>query len=255
MRKHVPFLAEHESLARVLEGGLGYPTVRRVFEESAGEENVPKVAMQKLGIGVRLEGLAEKIPATGPVVVVSNHAYGGADALGLMSEMLALRPDFMTLANRETALLPGLGPLVFPVSILDPDQAAENTASIRAMLKHVRQGGALGLFPAGRISVWRGGRMRDPEWNEQVVRLLQRMDATVIPLWFFGSPPPSVNFLSRLSAFVRTALIPTSLVKMRGREVVGRAGEPISGKTLKAMGEEAGPWLRRRLESVFNLGN
>lgn len=255
VRTHVPFLARHEGLARAMEGLLCYPKIRRAFAESAEEKNPLAGVVQRLGLKVRLEGLAEKIPATGPVVIVCNHAHGGADALALMAEMIRIRPDFKALANRETTLLEGLGPWVFPVSILDPEKAGENISSLRAMLKHMRQGGALGLFPAGRVAFWQGDRMRDPAWNEQVVKLLQRMDATVVPLWFFGNPPPLINFLSRLSAFVRMALIPTALVKMEGREIVARAGEPFDGSDLKKMGDKAGPWLRRRLETLCEKGN
>ncbi len=255
VRRHVPFLAKHESLARCLESLLCYPKLRRVFAEAAGEQNLMAEVIRRLGLKTRFIGLEEKVPQKGPVVVVCNHSHGGADATALMGEMARIRPDFKALANRETALLPGLGELIFPVSILQADQAAENVTSIRAMLKHVKQGGALGLFPAGRVAVWRGDRMRDPVWNEQVVKLLQRMDATVIPLWFYGSPPAAVNLLSRLSGFVRTALIPTAIVKMRGQEIVGRAGDVISGRELREMGSDAGPWLRRCIESLDDLGN
>lgn len=255
VRVHLPFLQKHEWLARGLECILGYEKVRRIFDECAHEENVPAAVVAKMGFHVNLEGLHEKIPKKGPVVVVSNHPFGGADAMALMSEMIKARQDFRALANRETALLPGLGPLVFPVSIMDGGKSGDNIGSIRAMLKHVKDGGSLALFPAGRVAVWSGDRMQDPPWNEQVVKLLQRMDATVIPLWFFGKPPRVLSFLGRMSGFVRTALIPTCLVRMENQEVNGKAGEVFSGKDLKAMGEEAGPWLRKRLESVFESGN
>ncbi len=255
VRRHVPFLAQREGLASGLESLLSYPKVRRVFTESAEEVNAMAGVLRRLEIGARMIGLAEQIPKDGPVVVVSNHSHGGADALALLAEMAKIRPDFKVLANRETVFLSGLEPLVFPVSILGGEQAAENVASLRGMLKHVRQGGALGLFPAGRVSLWRGDRMSDPEWNEQVVKLLQRMDARVVPLWFFGNPPSLINFVSRLSGFVRAALIPTALAHMRGSEVVARAGEAMDGRELKAMGSEAGPYLRRRLESLRELGN
>ncbi|MFT7302426.1 MAG: putative hemolysin [Akkermansiaceae bacterium] len=255
VRTHVPFLAKHEGLARGLEELLCYPEIRRAFMESAAEKDPMVGVARRLGLKYRLEGLAEKIPSTGPVVVVCNHSHGGADAMALMAAMTDLRPDFKALANRETTLLEGLSPFVFPVSILDSEKAGENVSSIRAMLKHVRQGGALGLFPAGRVAYWQGDRMRDPAWNEQVVKLLQRMNATVVPLWFFGNPPPLINLLSRFSSFARMALIPTGLMKMAGREIVARVGEPFDGRDLKEMGEEAGTWLRRHLETLREKGN
>ncbi len=255
VRRYVPFLAKHEGVALFLERVLGYPKIRRAFAEAVGDDNPMVGVAKRLELKIRMIGLEEKVPKSGPVVVVCNHSHGGADALALMAAMTKIRPAFKALANRETTLLEGLDPFVFPVSILDSDQAAENVASLRAMFKHVRKGGALGIFPAGRVAWWQGDRMRDPVWSEQVVKLLQRMNATVVPLWFFGNPPPAITFLSRLSGFVRMALIPTGLAKMKGKEIVGRAGDPFESEELKAMGEEAGPWLRRRLELLSDLGN
>lgn len=255
VRKHLPFLASHEGLACLLERVLCYPEIRKAFADSAHEENPFAGVARRLGLGIRIEGLAEGIPKSGPVVIVANHGFGGSDALALMAAMCDLRADFRVLANREVVLLDGIASHILPVTVLNPVSASENVASLRGMLKHVRKGGALGVFPAGRVAYWKGDRMVDPPWNEHVVKLLQRMEATIVPVWFYGKPPAAINFLSRLSGFVRTALIPTGLAKMRGQEIVARAGRPIEGRDLSALGDEGGLWLRRRLESLADLGN
>ncbi len=255
VRTHVPFLARHEGVARVLERLLCYPEIRKAFADSAQEKNPFAGVAMRLGLEIRMEELSAKVPKTGPVVVVANHGFGGSDALALLAVMCDLRSDFRVLANREVMLLEGIAPAIFPVTLLSTGETKENTRSLRAMLKHVKQGGGLGVFPAGKVAFWQGDRMKDPPWNDHVIKLIQRMDATIIPLWFYGSPPPVINFLSRLSPFVRRALIPTGLAKMKGREIVARAGEPVSGKELRAMGEEAGPWFRLRLEGLSELGN
>ena len=255
VRKHLPFFENHEGLARLLEGILCYPEIRKAFADSAGEENPFLGVARRIGLEIRVEGLEEAVPKSGPVVVVANHGFGGADALALMAVMRELRSDFRVLANREVTLLAGVSPHVFPVTLLDPERARENVSSLRATLQHVRNGGALGVFPAGRVAFWRGDRMAEPVWNEHVVKLLQRMDATIVPLWFYGKPPAAINVLSRVSRFVRTALIPTGLAKMRGREIVARAGEPIESGRLRELGRESGPWLRSKLESLADLGN
>lgn len=255
VRKHLPFFAKHEGLARLLEELLCYPEIRKAFSDSSAEKNPFAGVARRLGLKIRMEGLADVVPESGPLVVVSNHGYGGADALALLAAMCDLRPDFRVLANREVTLLAGVSPHVLPVTLLDPTSARENVASIRATLQHVRNGGALGVFPAGRVAFWKGDRMADPPWNEHVLKLLLRMDATIVPLWFYGKPPAGINVLSRLSKLVRTALIPTGLAKMRGYEIVARAGEPIDGQLLREQGANAGPWLRSKLEILLEIGN
>lgn len=255
VRTHVPCLARHPGWARLLESFLGYPKIRQAFSESAEEANPFAATAQKLGLSIRVEGLAEKIPSEGPVVVLANHGHGGADALALMAAMCDLRDDFRTLANREVTLLAGVARNIIPVSLLDPESRGSNPAGLRATLKHVRNGGALGVFPAGRVAYWQGDRMKDPPWNPHIIKLLQRMDTPVVPLWFFGRPPALIPVLSKLSGFVRTALIPTGPARMKGREIVARAGEPIDSSRLKDLGAEAGPWLRKKLEGIAELGN
>ncbi len=255
VRTHVPSLARHPGGVRLLEGFLGYPKIRRAFSESAGEANPFAATARRLGLAIRVEGLAEKVPREGPVVVLANHGHGGADALALMAVMCDLRPDFLTLANREVTLLKGVSRNIIPVSLLDPETRGSNPAGLRATLKHVREGGALGVFPAGRVAYWQGDRIKDPPWNPHIIRLLQRMDTPVVPLWFFGRPPAWIPVLSKLSGFVRTALIPTGLARMKGREVVARAGEPVESRRLKELGWQAAPWLRKQLEALAEAGN
>jgi putative hemolysin len=257
VRNHLPFLSRHERSACLLESFLCYPEIRRTFAECAHEVNPCAAIAKRFGLTIRMEGLAERIPREGPVVVLANHGHGGADAVALMAAMSDLRKDFHILANREVTLLDGIeaGKNIIPVDLLEGKDRGANPAALRTTLKHVRDGGALGIFPAGRVAYWQGDRIKDPEWSPHIIRLLQRMNATVIPLWFFGSQVPWISVLSRLSAFVRTALIPTSLVKMKGREIVARAGDPLDSRKLRDLGDEAGAWMRGRLEAISELGN
>lgn len=255
VRQYIPFLAKHEGLANLLEKALGYQAIRRVFHDAQYDENAPRGVLNRFGVSTHFTGAVSKIPKTGPLVVVANHSHGGADAMALMAILSELRDDLKILANREVMLLEATAPYAIPVSVLQSDQTAGNSAGLRMMLKHVKKGGALGLFPAGRVSTWQQDRMRDLPWSEHMVKLIQRMDATVVPLWFFGGPPAGIRLLSRLSTFVRAALIPTGLTMMRGVEVRGRFGEPFHSSKLREFDDEAGAWLRGRVESLADLGN
>ncbi|MGC6464884.1 MAG: 1-acyl-sn-glycerol-3-phosphate acyltransferase [Akkermansiaceae bacterium] len=255
VRRHVGFLERREGLADLLERLLGYPAVRDAFVNGDGEEDLFDAVARRLGLTVEVSGDETVIPRTGPVVYVANHGHGGADALALMGMMCRHRDDVRVLANREVMHLRGVGPYVFPVAVMTESSANENTGSLRGMLKHLRQGGCLGVFPAGRVAYWQGDRMADPPWNNHVVKLLQRLEATIVPVWFHGNPPAAINLLSKLSPFLRTALIPTGLAWMRGRTVSARIGEPFPSGDLRAQGEEGVDWLRARLQSLQEKGN
>ena len=256
VRKHLPFLKGREGLADLVERALGITEMRRIFSESAHEENPFAGVARRLDLKIEFDGVEGKVPEKGPVVFVANHPFGGADAMALNSLMREHRSDMKMLANEEAILLDGMKEWMIPVSILQEGNAAgQNTKSLRAMLKHVRDGGCLGVFPAGRVAFWQRGEHQEPQWNQHVVRLLQRMDATVVPIWFFGAPSPWIRILSMISPFVRTALITKALAVMKNSTIRGRVGEVFSSKEIKEAGEDGAVWLRRKLEAIREFGN
>lgn len=255
VRKFVGILERNEGLADLVETVLRYPYVRRVFEESAKDPNPFEGAARRFGLSIDIVGPIEAIPKRGPVVFVANHGHGGADALALMAMMCQCRQDVRALANRQVAFLEGVSPYVFPVTLMDETSPYENTGSLRAMLKHVASGGCLGVFPAGRVAFWQGDRMDEPPWNNHVVRLLQRMEATIVPVWFHGSPPAAINLVSKLSPFLRAALIPTGLAWMRGKSISARVGTPFSTEILRSKNSRADAWLIEHLRSLRELGS
>ncbi len=256
VREHLSFLTGREKLASWLERVLGYEQVRGVFEEAAADGgNVFDEVAKKIGLEMEFIGWDEAVPKEGPVVVVGNHGHGGADAVAMMAKMTELRPDFRMLANEEVCLLAGVEEWIIPVKILGEERGGiENLGSLREVLRQVRRGGALGVFPAGKVALWQEGGMKDPEWNEHVISLLRKMRATIVPVWFYGGPPAGIRFLSRLSGLVRTALIPTGFMRSGGHRIVSRAGQPFDTEILREKGDGAGRWLRGELEKLREVG-
>jgi len=104
-------------------------------------------ALTALGVSTRRYN-HDAIPREGPLCVVSNHP-GAFDALALMAELgradlriLALDREFLrTLRNLSQAHL----------LFVDPTQVTRRIGAVRAALTHLRSGGALLHFPAGKI--------------------------------------------------------------------------------------------------------
>ena len=253
LNEHAPALARNPTLLAVAEKVLGLKRIREVFTKSADAENPAASVAEQFDLSIRLEGIEDEIPAEGPVVIAANHSHGGADAIALAAKCIELRKDTLILANAELMRLPGISRFLLPVNILgDENAAAENMKSLRIMLKHVRSGGALIVFPAGRVAFWQQGEIKDPPWNEHVVTLMSRMKATVVPVWFFGGVPVHLQILAALSGFLRTAFIPKGLAVMKGGEITGRVGESFHSDLLKNDGTR---WLRKHLEALRDLGN
>ena len=131
------------------------PTARRFalvaheFDRRVGSHGLAQGSawlLQRMTAGSQIEGV-EHVPATGPVVVLANHP-GMTDTVALLSS-LASRPDLLVIAM-DRPFLRAL-PNVAKHLIFVADDDARRMGVVRAVAKHLKQGGALLTFPAGEI--------------------------------------------------------------------------------------------------------
>ena len=187
--------------------------------------------MRGLGVDYDLapEDLA-KIPANGPLVVVANHPFGAVDGLILGDILTQARPDFRLMANRLLHGIPELRPWILPVdAFCGPASLARNISHLRLAIKWLAQGGALGIFPAGTVShlQLRKGVIADPTWHTTVARLVRRTNATVLTMFFDGHNSMVFQLSGLIHPKLRTALLPSELVRRVHSRVAVRIGRPI----------------------------
>lgn len=146
--------------------------------------------LRNMGIELQLDDdLESRIPKEGPLVIVSNHPFGGLDGLALMAALLPLRPDLKTLVNVVLGVFPELRAAALPLDVLSgtAGAAAGNTGSLRAAGAHLQAGGAVAFFPSGVVSHYRRGMgVVDPDWQTAAARLARRFNAPVLPVFFHG---------------------------------------------------------------------
>ena len=190
--------------------------------------------LASMDVQVRLapEELA-RIPKTGPVVVVSNHPFGGLEGLILAKMLLAVRPDARIMANFLLTRIPELRELFVFVDPFGGASATEgNVRPLKESLRVLRAGGLLGIFPAGAVShlCLQNGRLgvADPAWNTTVARLARRTEATVVPVHFSGRNSRLFQTLGLVHPLLRTAMLPREFINKSGRTIVARVGSPIT---------------------------
>ena len=251
LRSALPFLEGkgwRDDLRRALDGLLGLRQVRSLFHRGAVAQGEPfAAAVAAFGLEIRAEGFGA-IPAEGPVVVMANHPFGGADALTLGALCRARRPDTLLMANEMAAGLPVLGDFMLPLSILGGEGAAgKNSASLRRALAHLRGGGLLAVFPSGEVAHWNDSGVEESPWSPHIAALAGRCGAQVVLARFFGKTPPWFHLAGGIHPLVRTALLPRVLLAMRGETVICRA-EPAG---LDGSGpEDAAAILRKRVMAM-----
>jgi putative hemolysin len=192
----------------------------------------------------------ERLPASGGLVVVANHPFGGVDGLALHSVLARARSDVKLLGNFLLAQIPDLRPDIFFVDPFErPGRERRNMAGMREAIRWVRQGGVLVVFPAGEVSPIRRSECmaEDGPWHHSLTRLIRACAAPVLPAFIEGANSPLFYGLGLLHPRLRTAMLPRELLRRQRSVVRIHFGRVIPLKQFERLEDaEASSYLRLR---------
>lgn len=167
---------------------------------------------------------ADRLPATGPCIVVANH-------LTKIDPLLMVRfvwrqsrmPRF--LAKRELFELPVVGPALTWLEQIPVDRGGHGVKSMAVAEQWLRKGSCVVIYPEGTLT-------RDPElWpmrgQSGAVRLCLDTDAPIIPVAHWGAQEVLPRYSSRLHLFPR-------------RKFHVQVGEPLLPARVRQWTQEAG---------------
>lgn len=175
----------------------------------------------------------QNIPESGGFITVSNHPYGGIDALLLLKMLLERRPDLKVMANFLLARIEPLNEIIIPVNPFDTQKRWEDSvqAAKEGML-HLTEGHCLGIFPAGEVSTYQqdSNVILDREWSEPLLKFIKKAEVPVIPVYFHGTNSRWFHILGKIHPVLRTAKLPSELFNKKNKTIRIRIGKPIPVK-------------------------
>jgi putative hemolysin len=189
-------------------------------------------AMRTLRVDTRLdEAELARVPASGPVVFISNHPYGVLDGITLTWLARKVRPDTKVLANATLCQMPEAAGSLLPVDFAPTREAREtNVQSRLAAQKWLRDGHAIGIFPGGGVSTSErplNGPAVDLPWAPFTAKLIRAAKATVVPVFFVGQNSRLFQLASHLSLTLRLSLVFRETARRVGTKLTVRVGAPI----------------------------
>ncbi len=201
---------------RALEWVTGKITLlRRIrrFEQSekvVGQAFWPK-ALGIMGIDLLTPAAQiDRIPPTGPLIVVANHPHGLVDGM-VMAELIGrVRTDYKILTRSLLANIQEVTEFMIPVPFPhEPDSLQKGLDMRQEAMGVLARGGVIVLFPAGAVANSDGwfGRAVEKEWNPFTAKMILKSGATVLPIYFPGQNSRAYQIACHLSPTLRQGML------------------------------------------------
>ncbi|MCZ8153005.1 MAG: lysophospholipid acyltransferase family protein [Rhodobacteraceae bacterium] len=231
----------------------------RDFERTGAPVGAPfwPKAIRQMGITIQTppEEIA-LIPKTGPLVVVSNHPSGLVDGMVLAELVARVRSDFKILTRSLLTGIPEVEMFMIPVPFPHEDNARELGLQMRdETMKHLKAGGVIILFPAGKVAMSEGwwGPAVEAEWNVFTHKIVRSSGATILPIYFPGQNSRAFQIANQVSDTIRQGLLLYEIKRCLFRPTRPVIGAPIPAEELKNW--EGNPrgflaWLREHTLSL-----
>lgn len=249
MNSFSPFQLPRSGLTRwlvpIVEKATGLSYLHRHYLQRPPATTVPdflRFTLKTLGISYHSEGLAlEQLPQSGPLLIVANHPLGGVEGVILSELLMQVRPDLKVMANHFLKRIPELNELFIGVDVFEGSDAIKaNMKAIRQAGHHLKDGGALLIFPAGEVSVYDddGERLQDKEWSRFVGRLARTSHADVLPVFIDGQNSSWFYRAGKIHPRLRTLLLGRELINKKDQSIGLRLGSLIGHNEIQKMASD-----------------
>lgn len=154
----------------------------------------------------------ENIPVSGRVMIVANHPIGTLDGLALLKLVHDVRPDVRIVANDLLESVKPLAPCLLSVKVMTGSTLKEQIARIDQALANEE---AVIIFPAGEVSRFGPGGIRDGRWHKGFLRLAGRARAPILPIHVRGRNSLAFYTASMLIKPLSTVMLISQMFRFR----------------------------------------
>jgi putative hemolysin len=205
-------------LIRSIEFLTGQPKLFKLYRSYQENPNHWKsfwdgcIDLLKLKISISNFDL-EKIPSTGPAIVVANHPFGVLDGLVLSWLVSQKRNDFKLLVHSLLLRAPETKGNLLPIDFTGDKKALlTNLETRKKARKHISEGGCIIIFPSGTVSTTlkfyqKKAKAFDCKWKKFTSRLIKQTDPKIIPINFPGTNSLAFQIFSHISLVLRSSLL------------------------------------------------
>lgn len=192
----------------------------------------------------------DRIPATGPVVVVANHPHGLVDGMVLAELIGRVRTDYKILTRSLLTGIPEIEQFMIPVPFPHEEDSIQKSLTMRkTAMAHLASGGVVVLFPSGVVAssdTWWGPAI-ERDWNPFTAKMILKSGAAVVPVRFSGANSRAYQIADKVSATARQGLLLHEVVHALNKSQRPHVGVPFSRSEIEeraAAPRELMSWMR-----------
>ncbi|NQE62512.1 1-acyl-sn-glycerol-3-phosphate acyltransferase [Caulobacter sp. RHG1] len=206
-----------------------------------------------LALKVEVSGL-ENLPASGRVIIVSNHPTGIGDGVAVYDAIKARRPDVVFYANADAhRVCRRFDEVLIPVEWVEEKRSRERMRLTLSMTREAMEAErALMIFPAGRLAMKDAqGQLTDPPWMTSAVSIARKYEAPIVPIHLTGPWSTLFHLFDGRWRELRDITLFHELLNKKGRAFSLIVGAPIDAEALPHDAGEATEALKRYVERVL----
>lgn len=253
-----------ELIVRYTENLSGKYKIYKLYQEWA--ENYQQTNEEWYDAGLRLFNLSlnynqeklKNIPRDGPLVFISNHPHGVIDGFVSCHLLSQIRKDFKLVVTSALFRIEAINEMLLCVP--DPREPDARQTSIKMQKETYRilhNKGAIIIYPAGDVSTVPTLKDKiavDSQWYPFIARLIQKTNATVVPVFIGGQNSFLFQLMSFVTPNIRASLYMNELCRAMGKTININIGEALTHDDLKSIGDEQ-DIIRHLREKTYQLGD
>lgn len=215
-----------------------------------------RAVLADLDITLQIDG-ADNIPQSGRFIFASNHPLGGLDGIALIAVLGERYGDegIRFLVNDMLMNIEPLADVFLPVN----KYGSQGRRVAEAIADAYASDAQMLVFPAGLVSRLQHGEVRDLEWQKAFIVKALEYERDIIPVRFEALNSMRFYRLARLrkrlgiKVNLEQAMLPSELVKARGRKFRIVFGKPIPVGRLRESGKSPRELAAAVKQIVYNL--
>ncbi len=233
-------------IIQLTELGTGKIKLRKLYEDYLREnlppENFWHDAIERLGLSIQTHYHSKSnIPKNGKLVVIANHAFGIADGLTICSLISKIRQDYKIITHKVLQGADLIKNKIIPLDFSKNRNALiNNIAARKECEEHLRNNGALIIFPSGSVStkpkLKKGIKAIDREWKQFTSKIIMKTQSPVLPIFFEGQNSELFHVADKIGQVFRYSLMIYELKRRMGKKIDVHIGQRIPFETIKEIG-------------------